>query len=421
MSLPMLEKDGRGPGGLALVLRGLLLIVVTTMVVTALLMKSTGRFDARVEVIALLDELGDGLPARSDVKFRGLLIGSVAEVTLAADGGANRVRLLLDPAYASGVPRTVTARVVPSNVFAVSSIQLVDNGPGSALHAGAEIPQDRSLATVQLQTALTKLREIIASTARVGSTGTVGLLAAVAEATDRRGDDLVRAGRQLDRITREFDALIAPDGGPSTLAAMADAVRGLNAAAPDLLDTLHSAVLPLRTVVEREAELLDLLSAGASTTSTLARGLAEYGDEIVTVTKDLDPVLDVVGAGAGAFAPIVVRIKTISDLWFAEFWNSETNTGTGKFQFRLSPHTPYTRADCPRYGELAAPSCATAPTTIAEQEPAPTMDPASYPVPDLSPEIQELIRRVLSGQGDAAELVLAQLLSDGPLPLGGGR
>ena len=36
----------------------------------------------------------------------------------------------------------VTARVVPSNVFAVSSVQLVDRGPGAAIRAGAHIPED---------------------------------------------------------------------------------------------------------------------------------------------------------------------------------------------------------------------------------------------------------------------------------------
>ncbi|APE35626.1 mammalian cell entry protein [Nocardia mangyaensis] len=421
MSAILFEKDGRGPGGFSLVLRGVVLFVLMAVVVTALLMKSTGRFDAKVEVIAVLDQLGDGLPARSDVKFRGLLIGTVATVALADDGGPNRVTLLLEPAYASSVPRTVTARVVPSNVFAVSSIQLVDNGPGPALTADTEIAQDRSLSTVQLQTALTKLREIIASTGRLGSDSTVGLLAAVAEATDRRGDDIVRAGAQLDRITREFDALLAPDGGPSTLGAMAEAVHGLNAAAPDLLDALHSAVVPLRTVVEREGELLNLLSAGNNTLSSLGGGLTRHADQIVTVTNDLVPVLDVVGEGAAGFAPIVVRIKRISDLWFAEFWNSETQMGTGKFQFRLSPHTAYTRADCPRYGELSAPSCATAPVAIPEQELPPSMSPQSYPVPPLSPQMWDMIRRILGGEANAAESVLAQLLADAALPIGGGR
>ncbi|MEV0685438.1 MCE family protein [Nocardia sp. NPDC050378] len=417
------EKDGRGPAGWNLLLRGVVVLVAVSAVVIALLMKSTGRFDEKVEVFAVLEQLGDGLPARSDVKFRGMLVGIVAGVTPARAGTANRVRLLLDPVAAQGVPRTVTARVVPSNVFAVSSIQLVDNGPGPVLTANTEIRQDTSLSTVQLQTALTKLREIIAATARVGSSGTVGVLAAVAEATDRRGDDLVGAGARLERITREFDALLTPDGGPPTLTLLADSVRGLNAAAPELLDALHQAVVPMRTVAEQHDQLAGLLTAGGTTLGTVGATLERRTDQIGQVMHQMGPVLDVFAAGSPSFSQIVVSIRKLSDLWYQEFWNADNPRGRGKFQFRLTPHTPYTRADCPRYGELAGPSCATAPVSVPLEEVPPVMDPRSYPVPPeltagLPPEITALIERALGGAHNGAEAVLTPLLADGPLPMG---
>ncbi|MET7770110.1 MCE family protein [Nocardia sp. NPDC005366] len=419
----LFEKDGRGPSPRALLLRGLVLLVVAVAVVSLLLVKSTGAFDDKVEVTAMLEQLGDGLPTRSDVKFRGMLVGTVAEVTPSAGSGPNQVRLLLDPSSAARIPRSVTARVVPSNVFAVSSIQLVDNGPQPPLTENAEIQQDRSLSTVQLQTALTKLREIIASTARIGTGNTVGVLAAVAEATDRRGADIVAAGSQLDRITKEFDALLTPDGSVPTLTLMAQAVRGLNDSAPELLDALHHAVTPLRTFAEQNDQLTTLLSAGGTTLSTLGGSLDRRTDQIVTVTNQLNPVLDVFAEGAPAFGPIVVRIKKLSELWYSEFWNSESPRGRGKFQFRFTPHTPYTRADCPRYGELAGPSCSTAPIAApAQEELAPAMDPRSYPAPpELPADLQELIRRLLSGESNGAESVLGSLLADSPLPSGGPR
>ncbi|MFE7741212.1 MlaD family protein [Nocardia sp. NPDC057455] len=417
----LFEKDGRGPSVVALLVRGLILIVVTVAVVSVLLMKSTGRFDDKVEVTALLEQLGDGLPARSDVKFRGMLVGTVAEVAPAVGSGPNRVRLLLDPSAVARIPRTVTARVVPSNVFAVSSVQLVDNGPGAALTADAEIRQDGSLSTVQLQTALTKLREIIASTARIGASNTVGVLAAVATATDRRGADIVAAGAQLERITKEFDALLTPDGGPPTLTLMAAAVRGLNASAPDLLDALHHAVIPMRTFAEHNQQLVGLLSAGGTSLSTVGETLDRRTDQIVTLVDQMGPVLDVFAEGSPAFGPIVVRIKKLSDQWFTEFWNQDSPRGRGKFQFRFTPHTLYTRADCAHYGELAAPSCSTAPTAVPTQELPPTMDPRTYPPPPVLPaDLQELIRRVLIGEADGAESILAPLLGDGPFP-GGAR
>lgn len=420
--MPVLfDKDGRGPSHRALLLRGFVLAAIVVIVVGAVLMKSTGRFESNAQVVAVLDQVGDGLPPDSDVKFRGVLVGTVAEVNPSVGDGASRVRLLLDPQYLPSIPRSVTARVVPSNIFAVSSVQLVDNGPGPALSAGAEIRQDSSISTIQFQTALTKLRDIIAATARIGSSDTVGVLAAVAKATDRRGADIIRAGAQLDRITKELGAVVAPNGQPSTLSALTDSVRGLATSAPDLLDALHHAVVPMRTVAEQDAELLALLSAGNNTLSTLGTGLDNHIDELVTTTDQLGPVLEVFATGGTQFTPIVGRIKHLSDVWFAEFWDPAKNNGTGKFVVRLTPDTPYGRADCPRYGNLEGPSCRTAPT-VPTTEPLPAvLDPRSFPKPILSQDLQQLIGRVLGGDANAAEQVLAGLLTDGSSGMGDGR
>jgi len=423
----LFEKDGRGPSGFALVVRGLVLVLVTGVVVSVLLMKSTGRFDERVDVVAVLDQLGDGLPPRSDVKFRGLLVGTVGRVTPSLDGGPARVELALNPVSAGRIPSTVTARVVPSNVFAVSSVQLVDNGPGPALTEHAEITQDRSLSTVQLQTALTELREILAAATRVGADTTVGALAAVARATDRRGADIVEAGAATVRITRELDALLTPDGGEPTLTLLAEAVRGLEHSSPELIDALHAAVVPMQTFAQHQAALVDLMSTGGTALDTVGGALERRGDQIDTMLEQFGPVLDIFGDGAPTFGPVVARFNKLSQLWFSEFYNAEHPRGIGKFQFRLTPHTMYTRADCPRYGELAGPSCATAPTEIPIQELPEAMDPGAYSAPEglptdaLPTDLRELIERVLTGGANGAESLLTPLLADGPFPTGGGR
>lgn len=416
----ILDKDGRGPSPTALIVRGVVLLLLITSGVTAVFLKSAGRFDERVEVTAVLEQLGDGLPPRSDVKFRGVLVGTVSEVVPATGSGPNQVLLHLDPSYVPGIPANVTARVVPSNLFAVSSVQLVDNGPGPALSAGAEIAQDRSLSTVQLQTALTKLRDILAASARVGQSDVVGMLTVVAEATDRRGADLVNTGAQLDRITREFNALVAPPGSASTLNALTESVRGLADAAPDLLDTLHHAVLPMRTLAEHEQRLLDLIGAGTATLGTVQGGMERHGDQLVTAVDQLAPVMEVVAAGSPSFTGIVGSIRHFSDRWFAEFWRPDLQNGIGKFQIRLSADTPYVRADCPRYGALEGPSCRTAPLAPNVPPPAPAaLDPAAVPAP--TPELSEIITRLLGGDADGADRVLGGLLGTGELPRAGDR
>ncbi|CAJ1587076.1 MlaD family protein [[Mycobacterium] wendilense] len=223
-----LESAARQVSDGRLLVRGLALLLGAVLLSAAAIAKSEGFFASRVEVFALLSNVGDGLPSGPDVKFRGALVGTVEGVQPATETRPNEILLSLDPHFAGGIPATVTARVVPSNVFAVSSIQLVDNGPGPKLQPGDEIRQDDSLATVQFQTALTKLRDVMGAVGRPGSRDSVGVLAAVAEATSGRGDELSHAGGGANRIVRELNAVIADDGTEPTLQTLSEA---LNAAA----------------------------------------------------------------------------------------------------------------------------------------------------------------------------------------------
>lgn len=84
----------------------------------------------------------------------------------ASNGQPNFVHINLKPQYAKSIPSTATARVVPSNVFAVSSVQLVDRGPGAPIRAGAHIAEDTQLPTVLFQTTVSKLRDVLVATGR---------------------------------------------------------------------------------------------------------------------------------------------------------------------------------------------------------------------------------------------------------------
>ncbi|MET7769479.1 MCE family protein [Nocardia sp. NPDC005366] len=373
------ETDGRGHSNSRLLLRGVLFLLLVAALVGWMIAKSNGSLDKTVTVTGMLTQVGDGLPKNSDVKFRGVLVGVVTGVTPSSGDGPNHVHIALDPEYATSIPETVTARVVPGNVFAVSSVQLVDNGPGRAIHAGFRIPEDKSLATVQFQTALTDLREIIAAMSRSRTDDTVGVISALARATDRRGADLVRAGAQLERIVTQLNAVATPTGGPSTVRSLAEAVRGLEQSAPELLDTLHHAVVPLRTVAEKDAELTHFLAAGVATMGTIATAFENNTDRMIRISTGLTPVVGVLADNAEHFVPITTRLTVVANKFFTHVYNSETGLVQSKMILSLSPNRPYTRADCPRYGEVAGPSCATAPISAPEQAPMPSaMNPSNF-------------------------------------------
>ncbi|MDA2991293.1 MAG: MlaD family protein, partial [Actinomycetota bacterium] len=180
------DISGRGPTNRQLMLAGIALITASAVAVVLLVGKSTGRLDSYTRIVADLTNVGDGLPSRSDVRYHGLLVGTVNDVIPAGFGKPNYVHIDISKDYAAAIPKTVTARVVPSNVFAVSGVELIDNGQAPAIQNGDHIAEDTQLPTVLFQTTISKLRDILFATGRGREDSTLGVLAALGAATNSR-------------------------------------------------------------------------------------------------------------------------------------------------------------------------------------------------------------------------------------------
>jgi virulence factor Mce-like protein len=400
------DLDGRGPSNHQLFVAGLCFLLVGAIVLTLLIAKSKGRLDHIVRVSAELADVGDGLPAKSDVKFRGVLVGHVAGVIPAGPGQYNIAHLDLSGEYASAIPNTVTARVVPSNVFAVSSVQLVDNGRGSApVRDGAVLHEDQSLPTVLFQTTLTKFRDVLAAVGREPSVDTVGALTALGEATEGRGHRLQDAGRDLNDIVTQLNSIVATNAGPSTISALSAAADGLRTTTPELFAALDGAVRPMHTLAEKRSALTNFLSAGLDTSRTVAGAFDHQTDRLIVITTELTPVVGVLADNGAQFHPIFTRMQRVADKFYTEAWNPETNVFTMKGIVSFTPTRTYIRAALlpaldsrgfppppglpenrpnfapPRGSVAEAPQSPTAPT----QDTAPTDSPASPPLPAESP------------------------------------
>ena len=380
------ETDGRGPSDRQLLAAGIALVAVAAVVTATLLVKATGRLDSYVRVVADLVNVGDGLPQRSDVKYHGVLVGAVQDVTPAAHGEPNYVHIDLDPHYAQSIPATVTARVVPSNVFAVSSVQLVDQGHGPPISEGAHIPEDTELPTVLFQTTISKLRDILAATGRGREDKTIGVLAAVNAATEDRRTELLSSGAQLSRLVDEIDSIVATDPGPTTVSALIDAARGLQQTAPELIDALHVAVEPMRTLVQQRTQLDSLISGGLHTLGTTDTALNNHTDKLVKISSELTPVLGSLAEISPHWVPAFVKLNGLSDKFFDEVWIPEQDTANMRVNLSFTPTYSYTRADCPQYAGLKGPSCYTAPLVPTRPELPDVLLPQNYqPPPDLAP------------------------------------
>ncbi len=383
------ELDGRGPSDRQLLGCGVAVLVVATLLTTGLLVKSTGRLNDYVRVVADLVNVGDGLPQKSDVKYHGVLVGMVNDVVPAANGKPNYVYIDLKPEYAKSIPAAVTARVVPSNVFAVSSVQLVGNGseaPKAAIRAGAHIAEDTRLPTVLFQTTVSKLRDLLAAAGRGREDKSVGVLAALAAATDHRRVTLLNAGGQLNRLLDQLNSIVASDTGPSTVSALVDAARGLQGTAPDLLDALHQAVEPMQTFTETRGQLASLLSGADYTVGTTHQSFGNHIDQLIRITTEFTPVLGLLAMKSNNFVPAVAKLDNLGTRFMDEVWIPELATGNMRAMFSFTQSYAYTRADCPRYGELKGPSCFTAPLVPVRPDLPEVLLPQNYQPPkDLAP------------------------------------
>lgn len=357
------DTEVRGPTDGKLFAAGVSFILIVVAAGAFMIAKYQGRLDPVVRVSAALVNVGDGLPAKSDVKFRGVLVGFVSDVVPGGYEQPNIVHIDLKPQYASGIPETVTARVVPSNVFAVSSVQLVGTTEGASapLRAGAVIREDQSLPTVLFQSTLNRFRKVLTALGREPSADSVGWLTALGDATQGRGHQLEDAGRDLNDIVTQLNTVVGNDAGPSTIAALTAAADSLRNAAPDLFDVLASAVKPMQTLAEKRSALTDFLSAGLSTVGKLANSFDNQTTRLINITTELTPVMGAFADNADTIDAIMHRIDQNVTLFNHEVMDPQTKALRVKAIVAFTPTRTYVRADCPRYGALMGPSCFTAP------------------------------------------------------------
>ncbi|MED5813335.1 MCE family protein [Mycolicibacterium sp. 050232] len=377
------DLHGRGPSNRRLFLEGVALVVLSVLIAVLLVAKSQGHLDRYVRVSAELINVGDGLPEKSDVKFRGVLVGSVTSVTPAKEGHPNIVRMNLKPRLATGIPASVTARVVPSNVFAVSSVQLVDNGDQAGpLASGMVVSEDQTLPTVLFQNTLKKFREVLSALGRQPASDNVGWLTALGEATSGRGDRLRQAGGDLNEIVNQLNGIVVGNElEPSTLSALTAATSGLRDTAPELLDALDSAVQPMRTLAEKRSQLTDLIGGGLGTTGTIGAAFENNTDRMIQISTDLTPVIGVLADHGDTLHAISSRLTTLVGRVMDVAWNHDTNQLQAQAIISLTPSRTYVRSDCPRYGDMAGPSCFTAPEVPTAPELSTSLESRGFPLP----------------------------------------
>ena len=290
-----------------------LVLFAAALGVTWIFLRGGFRGGVPVEALFSAPGVGQQLPVGGDVKIRGVLVGTIADIRYGPDGNAV-VEMRLDDGL--GLPADTAAEIRSKTVFGQKWLELLPPESPSAegiLAAGSVIPDERTTEPLELERALQlghdllseipleDLATIFDSLAR----GFVGQEEEARRAIDRglvalravnsREGDLDLALRQLGEFSQWLDE--NDESLLSLMQSIDSANRALVGAAPEFRSNLQSvpsfldrfAAFQERT----EADLGVLVEEGAD----VAEALAARSESLVDLVVQLEAFLTVFNSG----------------------------------------------------------------------------------------------------------------------------
>ncbi|GAA3964151.1 MlaD family protein [Gordonia caeni] len=392
------DTGGRDPSVGQYFWRGIAFLAVAIVVFALLVMRYQGTFDSYTKVVAQMTDVGDGLIPGADVRYNGLIVGSVASVEAAGNaeaGPLKNVNIELTPKQADGIPANTTARTVPSNLFGVNSVELIQPADPVAGHleSGATIPADTSADTIRLQDAQNDLRDLLQA---VPAEDLGMVLGTIADALNGGGETFKTFLPVLDTYFKELNAQF-PAGAPSGFANYNAAVKGISESTPELMKTLGRSVIPAMTIAENQRNLTALLSSGQGLLDQTQTLFSKNGAGGIEIVGDMNTMV-----GAAMYEPEAMP-QAIQELYVLAGRVLGVFTGyNGKVQLNLgisfSPFERYGRQNCPvydggPYGQLRGPGCVGPGTGTG-----PTMSGPLKIYPDEGLQRREVSKRVTTRQ-----------------------
>jgi phospholipid/cholesterol/gamma-HCH transport system substrate-binding protein len=227
-----------------------------------------------------ISQAGQQLLPGSDVKVRGLIVGSVSSIT--SNGTGADLHLHMKPSMLKEIPANVTARLVPKTLFGEKYVDLVlpSNPSTQRMYGGEVIGEDRSKAALEIDTALNDLLPVLRAVqpAKLNQT-----LNAVATALQGRGSELGTTIQQLDTYFKGFNPHLPQL--QHDMSALAGVTRTYNQAADPLLRMLRNLIVTSNTVVDEQTQISRLLGDVTAASITTRDLLAQNAANIVKVNS----------------------------------------------------------------------------------------------------------------------------------------
>jgi len=317
-------------------LLGLLLIALVAALVALSIAIYNKVFSDYVEVTLRADHTGNQLLVDSDVKVRGIIVGSVKSVRSKGDGAI--VTLDLDPGRVKDIPANVKAQILPKTLFGEQYVSLIlPTHAAPAIRQGDVIPQDLSKGALETQRVLGDLLPLLTAVSPADLNAT---LTAVATALGGRGDQLgetlVKLDDYLKTINPHAQRLV------DDLVQLGKVSLEYNQLTPDIVTSLKNFQTSARTIIDRQAALNSLLVNGSNTSSILQSFLNDNEQRIIQVTGQTNKVYGMLAEYSPEFSCMFEGISHLYDLGRKAIYNHKIHlvvTVTAD-NFRTQPYKP---------------------------------------------------------------------------------
>jgi phospholipid/cholesterol/gamma-HCH transport system substrate-binding protein len=264
------------------------------------------EFSDDVTVTLRTDRVGNQLNKASEVKARGVVVGTVRAVNPAQDGAA--VVLAMHPDTLDRIPRDVTALLIPKTLFGERYVQLSlpDSPVTDPIRAGDVIRQDRSANAIELEKVFDELLPVLKAVQPQKLATTLTAISTALEGRGERiGDTMVSVADYLQQFNPELPALT------NDLRKLAQVSRLYGDIAPDLLDALTDSSVTLGTVADQRAQLTELYADVTRSAQDVTIFLRNNKDNLIRLVSTSRAPLEVAAEYSPSFP---CTLKAMTDL-----------------------------------------------------------------------------------------------------------
>jgi phospholipid/cholesterol/gamma-HCH transport system substrate-binding protein len=334
-------------------LLGLLLVAVMVGGVALSIALYDKAFTSFVTVKLQADKIGNQLIKQSDVKVRGLIVGSVENIAATSDGA--ELTLALNPESAKLIPENVSARFLPKTLFGERFVSLeIPAKPSSkTLANGDVIPQDRTSSAVELEQAFSHLMPVLQAVQPQKLSATLTAIStALSGRGDQLGDTLTQLGTYIGELNPHEPEL------QHNLKALAEFSDNLKDSAPDLVQSLDNLSTTTRTVVDQQQNLSNLYGTLTQASVDLQTFLQNNKDNIIQLADTARPTAELLAKYAPEYPCVISQMAKNVPLIDQALGKGTNQPGLHATIEVVVPRAPYEAGkEEPRFDDKRGPRC----------------------------------------------------------------